>query len=65
MPPKIIKSTNKEDYVPEKKRYTKPKPFIQPDTLTQYFLERDRVIYKTTKSEQTKKDILERYGVKT
>jgi len=63
MPPKIIPATNKEGYVPEKKRYSKPKPYVMSESLKEYIKERDRHIYKTTKDESTKQAIRERYGV--
>lgn len=64
MSPKRIISPSKEEYEVEKKRYSKPREWVQPEWITQYYLERDRVIYRTTKDEQTKIDILERYNVK-
>lgn len=63
MPPKIIPATNKEGFVPEKKSYRKPKPYTTPQWILDYWLERDRHIYKTTKYESTRQAILERYGV--
>lgn len=42
---------------------SKAKPKLWDDTETrEYWLRRDRVIYKTTMDEQTKQEILERYG---
>lgn len=64
MPPKRIIASNKEEYEVEKKRYSKPKEWVQPEWITQYYLERDRVIYRTTKDIDTKNAILERYNVK-
>ena len=64
MPPKIIHSTNHEDYVPENKKYSKPKPYVMSDGLKDYIIERDRLIWRTTKDEESKQALKERYGVK-
>lgn len=56
MPPKIIHDSSHENYVPEVKKRSKPKPYIESESIKQYRLERDRIIYKTTKDEQTRQD---------
>lgn len=56
MPPKVISN------IAEKKKRWVPKPFIQPEWLAQYILERDRAIYKDPKTcQQTKDELKERY----
>jgi len=62
--PKLIKATNREDYVPEKKRYSKPKVYI-PGLIEEYWKERDRLWYsgKVKCSPETILAIKERYNV--
>ncbi len=59
-----LKSNMKGDFIAPDKRKSKAKPkvIVIPESLKQYFLERDRIIYKTTTNMETKQAILERYG---
>lgn len=60
---KIIPATNKEGYVPEKKKRYTPKVWVMPESLKQYIIERDRIIWRTTKDEETKQALRERYNL--
>lgn len=46
-------------FIGETKSKAKPKPYTHPQWLLDYWMERDRVIYKMGNSKQ---EILERYG---
>lgn len=63
--PKILKTGMDGNIINRSKPKSTTKIKIWDDTVTrEYWLQRDRLIYKTTKDEQTKRDILERYATK-
>jgi len=59
---KILHDSSHEDYVPEVKRRAKPRVITL--DLSEYWRERDRIIYKKTKDPETIQAIKERYGLK-
>jgi hypothetical protein len=62
MPPKKIAPNTERGYIGDVKYKPKPKKvFIEDEWIVNYRLERDRIIYKATKDEQTRADILEKY----
>jgi len=61
MPIKIIHATNHEDYVPEKKKYSKAKPYI-PGICEAYILERDR--WWWVNKPEMRECLKEKYGIK-
>lgn len=63
--PKVTRNLQGEVRDEENERgKSKAKKIIVPESLKQYYLERDRIIYKTCNDEETRKAILERYGIK-
>lgn len=62
MPKKRIAPNTRHGFIGDRpKSNSKPRE-IDNTWIEPYWLERDRIIYKTTKHKQSKKDILNRYG---
>lgn len=63
MPKKIINTDGHGGSVEYKtvKSRAKPKPWIQSEYVTNYIIERDRVIWKTC-DQETKEKLKEKYG---
>ena len=63
MPLKKIRLGDTHGYIGDKPKYKKKPKEIDNDWIKPYWLERDRVIYKTTKDEQTIEAIKKRYNI--